>query len=95
MGWVDSPKFFCVFSETLTDVGNALVHKLLPVPGYGAIANILETGQGPPHTLDNLTHIYCNIDDIITVVRCGAEQQRQVFDGTVRALKWLFHSLSG
>ena len=25
MGWVDSPKFFCAFSETLADVTNNLV----------------------------------------------------------------------
>ena len=26
MGWVDSPKYFCAISETLTDVANSLVH---------------------------------------------------------------------
>ena len=37
MGWVDSPKYFCTFSETLTDVANALVHTPLSVPAYSAI----------------------------------------------------------
>ena len=41
MGWVDSPKYFCTFSETLTDVANALVHTPLPVPAYSAILGIL------------------------------------------------------
>ena len=35
MGWLDSPKFFCAFSETLTDVVNAMVDENLPVPAYG------------------------------------------------------------
>ena len=50
MGWVDSPNFFCAFSETLTDVANVLVNTDLPVPSYGAISKILATGPGPPHT---------------------------------------------
>ena len=33
IGWVDSSKFFCMFSETLTYVANTLVHMLIPVPG--------------------------------------------------------------
>ena len=45
MGWVDSPKFFCAFSETLTDVANALVDADLPVPAYGAITAL----RPPPH----------------------------------------------
>ena len=32
MGWVDSSKFFCAFSETLTDVANDLVYADPPVP---------------------------------------------------------------
>ena len=32
MGWVDSPNFLCTFSETLTNVANALVDSELPVP---------------------------------------------------------------
>ena len=42
MGWVESSKFFCNFSETLTVVANALIHTLILVPGYGAIAKIPE-----------------------------------------------------
>ena len=37
MGWVDAPKFFCAFSETLTDMLNALVDADLPVLAYGEI----------------------------------------------------------
>ena len=48
MGWVDSPKFFCAFSETLTDVANALVDSELPVPSYRAISLTPSTGPGPP-----------------------------------------------
>ena len=40
MGWVESPKYFCTISETLTDVANTLVHKSLPVSAYGAISMI-------------------------------------------------------
>ena len=56
MGWVDSPKFFCTFLETLTDVVNALIHTSLLVLRYGAIAKIPDTGPGLTHTLNSLTH---------------------------------------
>ena len=95
MGWVDSPNFFCAFSETLTDVANALVDSEFPVPSYGAISDIPSTGPGPPHTPESLAHIDCYMDDIISVVQGGTDRQHRVFDGTVRALKWLFPSLPG
>ena len=94
MGWMDSRKYFCMFSETLTDVANAPVHTMLPVPGYEAISNFPETGPGPLYTLDSLTHIYCYMDDVITAFQGVPELQRQVFDGNVRALKWIFLLLS-
>ena len=51
MGWVDSPNYFCAFSETLTDVANTLVHKPLPVPGYGAISKTpKKSPPTPPNT---------------------------------------------
>ena len=87
MGWLDSPNYFCAFSETLTDVANALVHTSLPVPGYGTIYKIPETGLVPLYTLDSLTHIYFYMDDVITAVQGRLDQQHQVFDGTVQALK--------
>ena len=74
---------------------NDLVHTSLPVLGYGAITNIAETGPGLPRTLERLTHIDYYMYDMITVVQGGPEQQRQVFDGTVRSLKWLFSYLPG
>ena len=95
MGWVDSPKCFCAFSETLTDMANALVDSEFPVPSYGVISEILSTGPGPPHTLERLTHIYCYMDDIISVMQGGPDRQHRVFDGTFHALKWLFSSLPG
>ena len=95
MGWVESPKYFCAFSETLTDVANALVDADLPVPAYGAISALLATEPGPLHTLASLTHIDYYIDDVIAVVQGGAERQHQVFDSTVHALKWIFPSLTG
>ena len=95
MGWVDSPKFFCAFSETLTDVANALVDVDLPVPAYGAISALPATEPPPPHTSASLAHIDCYMDDVIVVVQGGAERQHRVFDSTVRALKWLFFSLPG
>ena len=57
MVWVDSPKFFRAFSETLTEVANALIHTSLLVPGHGAVANIPESGPGLPLTLDIITYI--------------------------------------
>ena len=48
---------FCSFSETLIDVANAPVNMDLPVPSYGAISEIPETGPDPPHTPEILTHI--------------------------------------
>ena len=53
MGWVDSPKFFCNFSETLTDMANNLVDTELPVPAYGTTAKIPATGMPHPHTHKN------------------------------------------
>ena len=48
MGWVDSPKFFCAFSETLPDIANSLVNADLPVPAYGAISALPATEPPPP-----------------------------------------------
>ena len=95
MGWVESTKYFCAFSETLTYVTNALVHTSLPLPVYRSISKIPHTGPGSPHTLDRLTHIHCYMDDMITVVQSGTERQRQVFDATARDLKWTFPYLPG
>ena len=92
MGWLDSPKFLCTFLETLMDVANDLVNTELPVPSYGAISEIPATGPGPPHTPESLTHIDCYMYDVISVVQGGADLQHRVFDGTVRALKWLLPS---
>ena len=50
MGCVESPKFFWYFSETLTDVANALVNADLPVPAYGDISALPDIDLGPPHT---------------------------------------------
>ena len=43
MECVDSTKFFCAISKTLTDVVNALINTTLTVPEYGAIARIPAT----------------------------------------------------
>ena len=95
MGWVDPPKFFCAFLEKLTDVANALVNSELTVPSYVTISNIPATGPAPPHIPERITHIYCYMDGVISVVQGGPDLQHQVFDGKVRALKWLFPSLPG
>ena len=51
MGWVDSPKLFCDFSETLADFTNALVYMDLLILAYGAISKIPSTGPDlPQHT---------------------------------------------
>ena len=95
MGWVESPKFFCTFSETLTDVKNALVGTDLSVPSYSVISKIPETRPGPLCTLDSLTHIDFYMDEVISSVQGVPDLQHRVFYGTVRALKWLFLSLPG
>ena len=64
-----------MFSETLTDVSNALVNTDLPVPSYGAISKIPATGPYPPHTPDSLNHIYFYMDDAITAVQGGPDCQ--------------------
>ena len=72
IGWVDSPNFSCPFSETLTDVANALVDTDLLVLSYGAISDIPETGPPPPtppHTPESLTHIDFYMDDVISAVQ--------------------------
>ena len=65
MGWVKSPKFFCAFLQTLTDVANALVDMKLPVPSYDAISGIPATRPGPPHTPESLAHIDFYMGDVI------------------------------
>ena len=95
MGWVDSPKLFCAFLGTLTDVANALVDTDLPVPAYQAISDLLPTGPGPPHTCISLIHIDCYMDNVISAVQGDLEKQHQVFDSTVCAIKWLLPSLPG
>ena len=71
MVWVDSLKFFCVFSETLTNVENALVHTSLPVPEYRDITKIPKTSLSPPHTLDILTHSEFCINVVRKAVQGG------------------------
>ena len=98
MVWVESPKFFCAFSETLTDVAITLVDTELPVPSYGATYKIPATGPPsplPPHTNESLNHINCYMDDVIYLVQGRADHQHRVFDITGHALKWLFSSLPG
>ena len=89
MEWVDSPKFFYAFSETLIDVENALVNTDLPVPSYSAISEIPTAGPGSPHLPESLTHVDCYMDGAIAAVQGEPDHQHRVFDGTVRALKWL------
>ena len=68
IGWVDLPKCFCAFSETLTNIVNALVNTLLLVPGCRTISNFHETSSVPPHTLNNLTHIDCYMNVVKEVL---------------------------
>ena len=71
--WVDSPKFSCAFSKTLTDMANALVDADLPVPAYGEISALPSTEPGTPLSSASLAHIYCYMDDVIATVQGGAE----------------------
>ena len=68
-GLVDSPKFFCAFSETLTNVANTLVDTDPPVPAYGYISALPATETIQNHTPENLTHIDCYMDDVISAVK--------------------------
>ena len=71
VGWVDSTKFFCAFSETMMDVASALLDTLIPVLEYGYMTNIPVTGLVPPHVQKSLTHIDCYMDDVISAVQGG------------------------
>ena len=84
-----------MFSETLTDVANALVDTDPSVPSYSAISEIPATGMGSPHTPESLTHVDLYMDYVISAVQGAPDHQDQVFDGTVCSLKWLFPSLPG
>ena len=95
MGWVESPNFFCTFSETLTDFANtsrshpmAIYQNYLPPPPRTHTPT-------PKHTKNILTDINCYMDDIISAVQGGSDRQHQVFDCTVHALKFISLSLSG
>ena len=69
MVWVNSPKLFCVFSETLMDVANAIINTSLLVPGYYATTKISNTRLGLPLNLYRPTHIECYMDEAITLVQ--------------------------
>ena len=75
MVWVNSPKFFCAFLETLTNVANAMVNADFPIPAYGDISALPATEPPPPHTPASLTHIDCYVDDVISTVQGGAERK--------------------
>ena len=64
----DEGKIICI--DLVLPMGwvNALVNTDLPVPSYGAISEIPETGPGPPHTPESLTNIDCYMDDVISAV---------------------------
>ena len=66
--WVYSPKLFCALLDILTNVVNALIDTVLPVPEYGTIAKITATSTGPPDAQESLTHINCYMDDVISEV---------------------------
>ena len=72
---VESPKFFCAFLETLTDLANALIHTLILIPEYGDIYKVPKTGTGLSQNLDSLTNIDFYIDYFITSLQGGTEQQ--------------------
>ena len=60
MGCVGSPNFFCAFSETLTDVVNALLDTDMPVLAYGAI----EKSQAPSHP----SHTHARASPVLLVI---------------------------
>ena len=57
MGWVESPKILCIFSEKFTDVAKTLVDTELPVPSYGTINKIPTTRPPPKLTLKRASPI--------------------------------------
>ena len=90
MGWFNSPKFFCAFSDILMNMASTIVNILLLITWYDAIFNISNTGPGLSHTLDILTHIYLYINDVILAVQGVPERHFQAFDSTVQSLMWIF-----
>ena len=87
MGWVDSPKFFCAFSETLTDVENDMVDADLPVLAYGRISMLPSTEPPPFQTPENLTHINCYMDEVISAIRGRPRTNGSVWTNR-NALEW-------
>ena len=77
MGWVESLKCFCTFSDTLTNMANALLYTDFPVPAYGAISTLLATEPVPPHIPESLTHIDCYMNDVISAVQGGGRGTTQ------------------
>ena len=78
------------------DVSKVLDGTELPVSEYGTIAKIPPTGLTPPplpHARESFTHIDYYMDGVISAVQGRPERQHRVFDGTIRALKWIFSSL--
>ena len=67
----------------------------LPVPAYGDISALPSTEPVPPHNSERLNHIDCYMDDVISAVQGGTEQEHKVFDNTVRELKRIFPLLPG
>ena len=92
MGWVYPPKFFYAFSETLTEVANAIFDMSLPFSWYVPITKIPNTVTGPLHTSYSHNHIYLYMYDFITAVQGGTGHQCQVFGETVKLLKWILLS---
>ena len=47
----------------------------LPVLSYEEISALPATDPGPPHTLESLTHIEFYMDDVVSAVQGGSDQQ--------------------
>ena len=79
----------------LVDVASALMDTALPVLNNGAISNIPDTGPGPPQDHASRTHIDFYMYDVISTVQGRLDQKKQLFDGNVSTLKWIFPYMTG
>ena len=85
MGWVDSPKFFCAFSEALTDVANTLINADLPVPAFEAIST-LPAIEPPPLPAPHKASPTSTAIWMMSLLRCRGGQSNNTESLTAQSM---------
>ena len=81
--WVDAPKFFCDFSETLVYLANNIVNMLIQVPWYGAIPKNPNTETVPTQTLERINHIDYYMDAVTKSLKGRPKLKGKALHGTI------------